>query len=160
MVQASCQARRPKLPSAASRTAAMIPACWRGPVQGRILLEHGDFQIAQRRAGIDPQLLGQRPATPQGKRGPQLLHAFGRVSGLPGAPQELLGLPHVGTAVEIKHVARGLGADRRLAAEHAAQVRHVTLQRVTRGRWGGGTPHHLNQAVDADDLAVTQGQRG
>jgi hypothetical protein len=65
-------------------------------------------------------------------------------------------MAHVGAVAEIQQMAGRLSEDRVFAAQHAAQVRDVPLQCVARGQGRGRTPDHVDQPVDAGDLAISQ----
>ena len=96
---------------------------------------------------------------PQRQRLAQVAGAADRIGGLRPLPQQPLGEPDVGAVLAgVEQVTGRPGQDRRLVPQHPAQVGHVTLQRVQRGR-GALAPNRVDQAVGADDLAAVQRQR-
>jgi hypothetical protein len=82
-----------------------------------------------------PGQVGQGSPAPQGQCCPQPPRGQHRISRLLALVQQALGDLHVGPVwAEIEDIARWLGADRQLVAQHVAQLRHVALQRVQHGR--------------------------
>jgi hypothetical protein len=116
----------------------------------RLFLQPGQSRdVRQRAPAPQRQRLAQVPGTARG------------ISRLGALPQEPLGQLHIGAVItQVQNVAGRAGEDRGLAAQDTAQVRHVTLQRVQRGRRCGLAPHDIHQAVGADGLAVMQRQGG
>ena len=110
--------------------------------------------------GQASQVRQRRPA-PQGQRVLQLPRAVDRISRFPAPPQEPLGDLHVSAVTaEFQGVAGRPRPDHCLAAQDPAQIRHVMLQRVQRGRRRGIAPDGFHELAGADDLAAMQRQGG
>ena len=105
--------------------------------------------------------IGQRPAPPQRQRVLQVPHRAGRVGGLRALLQEPFGHLHVGAvAGELQDVTGRPGEDRGLGPQNAAQVGHVSLQTVHRGRGRVLPPDRVGELVGADDPAAVKRQNG
>ena len=109
---------------------------------------------------VQPGHVGQRRPTPQGERRAVAGCAPRRVVALPGLLDQPLRDHDVrGLGAEVQPVARGLGEDRRLVAQHAAEVGDVALQGVEAGA-PGPAPDDVDQPVRAHDVTGVQRERG
>jgi hypothetical protein len=136
------------------------------------VLAERELGVDQRPLGVQPHLVqparllvrqgdagqvGQRAAAPQRERGAQVPDPLGRVGRAPALPDQSLGDLHVrALGTEVEDVAGRPGPDRVPAAQHAAQVGHVALQRVGDHRGGVRAPHRVDELVGGDDLARVQ----